>query len=298
MAVDNKFAPYRYSFSGADAKAYVFYPGMEDAFFPLESLATISVSVHEAKGQARSLGHRGIKGLARGVRTIAGSLIMTVIEDHPLRDLLSAVGPYIAREPYKWPGWSLDRAHRGTGSALDRFDFTNRLSTLLPPFNILVTFVSEGANFTTRDVFTEDLRFGSGPVDPNNINGEKNFKGTVYDIPGAAYMVEAVDFLNDGIVTSVNDTVSEMSFQFLAADFKPISRMTYGTQQIIYGSEDEKKQENLLQKLFGKKTELDIENRILDDSRKELVAKGTAAGLNNEEMQLLIQSAGLGRIGD
>ena len=79
---------YQYSYSGADCKIFAYLPGSA-GIHHLESMNTISVSVHEAKGQARALGHRGIKGVSRGIRTIAGSMILTVIEDHPLRGLLA-----------------------------------------------------------------------------------------------------------------------------------------------------------------------------------------------------------------
>ena len=62
----------------------------------LTSLATISISVHEPKGFARALGYRGIKGVSRSVRTIAGSMIFTVTNGHPLQTLMN-IDPKVSR---------------------------------------------------------------------------------------------------------------------------------------------------------------------------------------------------------
>ena len=185
---------YLYSFSGADADMFAYFPENPSKIVHLESAHTISVSVHEAKGQARALGHRGIKGLARGVRTIAGSLIMTVINDHPLSELLTSYwdiwGP---DDPL---GWSIDRNLVGTGSARSQFEYSNRLAVLLRPFNISVQYVSEVAP----------------------LYDER--KGDVAE--GAGWLLRGVEFIDEGQVTSVNDIVTEMTFSFIAYDFKPL----------------------------------------------------------------------------
>lgn len=185
---------YLYSFSGADADTFAWFPDSSNVIH-LEAMHTISVSVHEAKGQARALGHRGIKGLARGVRTIAGSIIMTVINDHPLRELLSSyIDTYGGGDPL---GWSLDRHLVGVGTFLDNYDYTNRMAVLLRPFNLAVQYVSE-----------------MGPMfDP--------VKGQIPE--GAGWMLEGVEFIDEGQVTSVNDIVTEMTFSFIAHDFKPLA---------------------------------------------------------------------------
>lgn len=307
MAIDTKATsrPHRYSFSGADAKGFAYYPGMEDKIHLLESLNTISISVHEAKGQGRALGYRSVKGVAKGIRTIGGSIIMTVIEDHPLRDLVSSVGEYAGREPAAWGGWSLDRGQMGTGTALDNFDFNNKLATLLPPFNILMTFVSEGAQFSDRKVYTSDIRSGSGPVDTLTVNSdpdstEQNLRGSAYDIPGAGYLIEYIDIIDVGMVTSTNDVVTELTLSFIARNFRPLAPLTFGTGIEVIPTEDEKRQRSVLGKLFpdaGTRTIRKF-NRQQDKARRELHRAGEAAGLTPEEIERDIMAAGLGRIGE
>ena len=186
---------YEYSYSGADADSFAWFPRNPDQLVHFDSMHTISVSVHEAKGQARALGRRGIKGLARGVRTIAGSIIMTVVNDHPLRGLMYAYADtYGTRDPL---GWSLDRDLVGTGSFFNNYEYVNRLAVLLRPFNLAVQYVSEmGPPF--------DAATGQRAA-------------------GAGWMLEGVEFIDEGQVTSVNDIVTELTFSFIACDFKPFS---------------------------------------------------------------------------
>lgn len=190
---------YRYSYSGADAETFVWFDAAPDLLLPLESVHTVSVSVHEAKGQARALGHRGIRGMARGVRTIAGSIILTVINDHPLRPLLNQYYKiWGTNDPL---GWSMDRHLVGAGSFLNNYDYTNRLAVLVRPFNLAMQYVSE-----------------TGPA-YDESKGERP--------EGAGWMLRGVEFIDEGQVTSVNDIVTEMTFSFIACDFKPFSY--YGT---------------------------------------------------------------------
>lgn len=196
---DGSRKKYLYSFSGADADMFCWFPQAPELLSPLSSVHTVSVSVHESKGQARALGHRGIKGLARGVRTIGGSLILTVINDHPLRELQDQYVAAFIDGDYPEPnmGWSLDRHRVGVGSLWGNYDYKNRLAVLLPPFNLSVQYVSEmGKQW-------------------DEAKGQR--------AEGAGWMLSGVEILDEGQVTSVNDIVTEMTFSFLACDFKPLT---------------------------------------------------------------------------
>lgn len=181
----------RYSYSGSDSKPYVFFPTNPSEIYYLESMHTVSFSVHEAKGDARTLGYRNIRGFTRSVRTIAGSMIFIVIEDHPLRTLLKNAKGYA--------GWSVDQQINGVGDAISGLNFNNRLPTLLPPFNLLVTYVSEAVNsITASGVFAGSAK-------------------------GAAVLLEGIEFIDDGMVTSINDVVSEISYSFKARNMRTLA---------------------------------------------------------------------------
>jgi hypothetical protein len=220
---------YRYSFSGADARMTVFFPQRPDLISYLDSVHTISISVHEAKSQVRALGYRGIKGLTRSVRTIAGSMILTVVNDHPLRPLLEQYNSMIFSmgedngdvnyNPMPF-GWSVDRDELGVGTHADIYAFNNRLSALLPPFSLIMEFVAEMAPVTIDR--SENALAGLSGRDAQGRTLPPP-TGTRALFPGAGLMLQEIEFVDEGFVVSVNDMVTEVTLSFIARDFKPIS---------------------------------------------------------------------------
>ena len=189
---------YTYSYSGADCDAYAYFDDRPDETIHLNSLATISISLHEAKSPVRRLGNRNAVGYTSSTRTIAGSMIFLVIEDHPLAGLLK-----IDKEPIlekvknvneKRNTWSRDtRAPEINGLSLNN---KRKLSTLLLPFNIRLFYKSE---IYKRKVSTEDHYDKSASLEIKNIH-----------------------IVNEGIVSSINDLVTEVSIQFVAEDLRQI----------------------------------------------------------------------------
>ncbi len=135
-------------------------------------------------------------------------MVLTVVEDHPMRELLAAAEEARIATNFNG-GWSVDRKTRGVGTALDSYNFVNELVTLLPPFNLLCQYVSEGAAFTTQ---TDTM----------------NAQDFDFSTTGAAWMLEEIEIVDYGLVTSVNDVVSEVTISFLALDYKDISKMDFG----------------------------------------------------------------------
>ena len=106
----------------------------------LNQMATISISIHEAKSPVRRLGERGVSGYTRGIRTIAGTIVFLVIEDHPLRKL-AVKDP--ANIYSNLVGWSRDLRTKGTGSGYGEIKFDNKISTLISPMNIMLRYQTE-----------------------------------------------------------------------------------------------------------------------------------------------------------
>ena len=202
-----------YSYSGADAKAFVSFDGFGSGVRELTSMQTVSWNVFEAKGPARALGHRGVKGFARGVRTIAGSIIFTVIKDNPLRPLLDMLSEAKASGTFPYePGWSVDKSlttgvasSGGTGTywgdpGLPRdILYQNIMASLIPPFNLSVVYSTE-------------------VLEKQNASKE----GT-YDVSAAAWRLTGVEFISEGLVTSTHDTITEVTCQFVATGMNPVS---------------------------------------------------------------------------
>lgn len=270
----------RYSYSGADCKVFAYRNNVEPIF--LESVQTISFSIHEPRGRARALGFRGVKGFSRSVREIAGTMIFTVIEDHPLAKLMtkSSGGNYT-------PGWSVDGVKNGIGNFYGNQDYKknvslNRVSTAIPSFNLMLTYATEvisnpetvftkeevggntglapelfdtysnsGANVSVgRDAFDPD-QFNPASQEQVNPNGglasyktnsekakasryfENSYSAKLnqfdnFNVSVAGLVLEGIEIITEGIVTSVNDMITEVQVQFVAKNYKEFSLGQYG----------------------------------------------------------------------
>jgi hypothetical protein len=146
------------SFSGADIVAYIQIPPQpiggngpnqmtEGTVGVLGTLQTISYSTFREVEPVRSLGNTYADGYTRGPRTIAGSLVWTVLDQYVLAEALQ-------------------------DSYGDDYDTSSILVDQLPPFNIIITFnneygdvasmgiygvriVNEGSTFSIDDMITE-----------------------------------------------------------------------------------------------------------------------------------------------
>lgn len=149
------------SFSGADIVAYLHIPqqpikgvGIEGpgsetdpVVGVLGNIQTISYSTFREVNPVRSLGKVYPNSYTRGPRTVAGTLVWTVLDQHVLAEAL------------KW-------------SYVDEYDPSTILVDQIPPFNIIITFnneygdvatmgiygiriVNEGATFSIDDMITE-----------------------------------------------------------------------------------------------------------------------------------------------
>jgi hypothetical protein len=226
----------------------------------LESLATVSISIHEPKAPVRALGHRGTKGFARSVRTIAGTMVLLVVEDHPLRKL--AYQPQSKFNPSD-SSFSLDMDSLGQGGyrqpgTLDTYPGNTRISTLLKPFDMILRYQSEvlpksKVNFTVSaneavEAFREEHPSETNWPDPvlDGTNIVKDAQGrsraarrdrrlsmkdpylgvssVAFNVPKVAtMMIEGIEIISEGITTSVNDMVTEVVIQFVAQDVKQLS---------------------------------------------------------------------------
>jgi len=149
------------SFSGADIVAYIHIPPQpikgdliegpssttEAVVGILGNIQTISYSTFREVVPVRSLGKVYANSYTRGPRTIAGTLVWTILDQ------------YVLAEALKY-------------SYVDDYDPTTILIDQIPPFNIIITFnneygdvatmgiygiriVNEGATFSIDDMITE-----------------------------------------------------------------------------------------------------------------------------------------------
>lgn len=172
-----------FSYSGSDCRAFAIKGSTE---IELKSLNTISVSVYESKSPVRRLGHRNVVGFTKSIRTIAGSIILTVIEEHPLQELHRSFGEENV--------YSVDN-NLGYVFGNSETEKTNRLATLLPDFDLILYYKSE--------------YYDRGRNKGKEVYAKSKIKG--------------IEFINESIVTSINDMVTEISLQFVAKEFDEFS---------------------------------------------------------------------------
>jgi hypothetical protein len=127
----------------------------------LAEVQTLSLSIYRAKNPVRSFGKTYAKSYVRGDRTIGGSLIFAVFDQHVLYEFLAA-----------------------HASDFDGESYTTALMDQLPPVDITIMFaneygsisrmaiygaefVSEGQTMSIEDIFTENVvHFVARDVDP------------------------------------------------------------------------------------------------------------------------------------
>lgn len=162
-----------YSYSGSDCRVYIRDESGE--IILLNSLSTASISLHEAKSPVRTLGRRSVVGFTESLRTIAGSLVFVVLEDHPLGNLKSHI-------------LENDKNYSKDYKKNYSFDPRRKKVTTLNPVDLYFVYKTE--------------------TDTNNS--------------GSDMWVTGVRFINEGVVTSVNDMVTEIVMQFVAEDVQPL----------------------------------------------------------------------------
>ena len=220
----------------------------------LESIHTVSFSLHEPKGMARALGYRSVKGFARSTRTIAGTLIFTVVEGHPLEKLIAAdINTY---NEYTMNGWSIDAMTHGRGTRLDPNNIMVGPPTILTPFNLVLHYVSEivpmkfnlgepylSTGSGSEATVTIDEAAGVNRVSGGNVSLTQRHDdpsqfdmymdpyvpavdvSAQYTMKTASLMLKDVEIVGEGVVTSVNDMVTEITMNFIARDFCEFSAL-------------------------------------------------------------------------
>jgi hypothetical protein len=236
----------------------------------LQAIHTVAISVHEAKAPVRALGHQSVRGFTRSSRTIAGSLIFTVIDGHPLETLMiydpSIANPSIGE-------WSMDRWTAGIGDSHWPGRSDAKISTKLPPFNMHIRYATEmpGCPLAGQDDF-EHSQYTLGQMlsdTPNHLLNPQQLKlkrkmqqtptasGYLHGhnpsnikagVNAATLLLLGIELVDQGMVTSVNDMVTEITYSFIAKDFRDLARIKH-VQLDLPGAVAERGDEWLTQEL-------------------------------------------------
>ncbi len=156
----------RESFSGADHRVVMVMPdGIEKQARARElvELQTLSVSTFRGTAPVRALGRTGVKGYARGSRTVAGSMVLTVFDKHPLFDLLRQRPQYL--EP-------------NTHTPADEGDLSYLLPDQMPPFDLMIFAASEYGVTAKRYIFGVEIASEGTVVSSHNMITEVTIQFT------------------------------------------------------------------------------------------------------------------------
>lgn len=218
---------YSFSFSGSDCHTFVSF--MSPSFYgnsaaaakvKLDCINTISISVHEQRTPVRRLGHSGVVGFAGSVRTVAGSIIITIVKDNPFDELInkSNLRNYwtgriqandTGNETYK------DIKHPyNYNNPKDSFEYTRTNNSPGSKFSI--------QNLTTLPAMKFRMEFVSEYYTAIQQPYRRNFPAQ--DRPLLRVMeLHNVFIISENIVTSVNNMVTELVLQYVASDYVEFS---------------------------------------------------------------------------
>lgn len=242
-----------FSYSGSDCRAFA-SKGFD--IIELKSLNTVSVSVYESKSPVRRLGHRNVVGFTKSIRTIAGSMILTVVEEHPLQELARA----FSNENV----FSLDKDFGYIeGSESSQSIIENRLSTILPDFDLSLYYKSEAG----KDVYAKSRIVG-------------------------------IEFINESIVTSVNDMVTEISLQFVAKDFAEFTgygsreQLIFRTQQAAEQSESPSQDTETVDTIDSGNDSIQTVTRPVDRDYRSVYTRRDLTPAPNDIIRQLLEEEG------
>jgi len=129
------------SFSGADIVATITPLNGKPVVFA--EIQTISYSIYRPTTPVYTLGRINPKGVVRGQRTIAGSLIFTVFDRHVLRSVIDSYAEAAKGKNaiYKFTNDELKDLRR------------NAKTDEMPPFDINITFLNEYGHQATLNIY-------------------------------------------------------------------------------------------------------------------------------------------------
>jgi hypothetical protein len=178
----NDYGKINTSYSGADAVATITPVGGKPIV--IGEIQTLSYSVYRPTTPVYTLGRINPKGVVRGQRTIAGSIIFTVFDRHVLKKVIDSFNiskPYDDGDgKFSQPYDDSYNVYKFSGDELDEMK-RNMKTDEMPPFDINVTFMNEYGNSSTLNLY-------------------------------------GVHILTEGQTMSIEDMITENTMQYVAMD--------------------------------------------------------------------------------
>lgn len=136
----------------------------------LGTLQTLSIQSVREKFAVRALGHAYAKAYTRGTRTLAGSMIFTLFEEHPLSKLINAMGL-----SDRWKSPEIARLLPDQIPPIDiTIIFANEYGVISQQKLYGVEFVNDSTTYSIENLLSEQiLQFTCRDIDILTSNGKK-----------------------------------------------------------------------------------------------------------------------------
>ncbi len=172
----------------------------------LATLQTLSVQVHRDKNAVRALGHSYVKGYSRGPRTIAGSMIFTVFNEHAFAQLIRSMSSQAAKYGETDAEFSTYIADQLPPIDLTVI-FANEYGSLSQQSIYGVEFINDGTTYSVEDLLTEevvsfvardvDIMTSKGNVRLSRMQRGFNQRDTPGDQSATSLLLGSTDAYND-----------------------------------------------------------------------------------------------------
>lgn len=190
-------------FSGTDSIALLLFPNC--APIALGNISTISYSIYRIKKPVNVLGNINIKGICKGPRVVAGTMIFTLINKHWVNEVIEA-----------FP-WIYDKA--GGKIYADE----------LPLFDIVIISANEYGNYVSMSIYGVDITDEAQVLSVQDLYTENQF----------SYIARHIDTFDDEIITqsklkynSNKDYTDIKIYPVFNTDVLPVTTSDYTEQSL------------------------------------------------------------------
>lgn len=261
----SSFNSFYRTFSGADTLVFILIPNTKPVV--LGSLSTLSYSTYRIKKPVPLLNEINVSGYTKGVRTVAGTMIFTVINQHWVNDLIEAVPcleQFDSLKPDELPLFDLlivsaneyGASVSGTIYGVDVTDDAgvisiqdayseNTLSFLARDIDLL----KAGDNYTYKDIESKSYKYVTANSYSLNLYDDSN--------------VKTLKLIED------NDVIKESNKEARTIEYKTIDISNIKFDEVLHELDDEKNIEIYTKSYFKDKTSVYI-NNVKSDNVKVL----------------------------
>lgn len=213
------------TFSGTDTLVFIMLPNTTPVV--LGSISTLSYSSYREKKPVNILGRINVNGYTRGVRTVAGTMIFTLINQHWVSEL---------KEQVK----ALKKFHSIKGDEL-------------PLFDLMLISANEYGSVVKGHLYGVDILGDGGVISVDDMYSENTINYVARDLD----LLEGVDPLSEDLSVSYSSTPKAVSVKIEGLDIND---------NLILPPINNEPKESTIKEFYKEDIEIDINNLDLEQS--------------------------------